>query len=382
MINKEKIAFGLARRCGLKKTAYNFLKIASPKRIKDKQWMHDGDGRIDFERVSSFLGSISPDPKSSTICHNEATEYKYDLQIIMPVYNVGKYLRECLESVFAQIEDLDYKVIVIAVNDGSTDSSLEILKEYQNRRNFRILDQKNGGLSVARNNGLKKIQSEYIMFIDSDDMLAPGSIKLLMDCIVKNDYSIVQGNYDLFDGRKSLGIVREKHLLGYPWAKIYKSSLFRNLHFPPGYWFEDTFVHFLIHSYCRKDEFKCLDEVVYRYRVNEGGIVHSSVGKPKNLDTLYVTASLLRDASELNMEMDNLRVPFLEQLVVNYRRISNIGSDTINHAVFLYTCCLYQRYFSTMVDIENPELSSLDEALRELDYRKYILTLFRIMNNL
>ena len=91
------------------------------------------------------------------------------VSVIIPVYNVEKYLRECLDSVVNQtIKDIE----IICVNDGSTDGSLDILNEYcSNDDRFVIINQENQGLSVARNNGLNSASGDYIAFIDSDDYL-------------------------------------------------------------------------------------------------------------------------------------------------------------------------------------------------------------------
>ena len=96
--------------------------------------------------------------------------------IIIPVYNVEEYVKKCLDSVFSQSFN-DFEVIV--VNDGSTDNSLEIVKDY----NVKILNQKNKGLSEARNNGLKMATGEYILFLDSDDYICKDLLKNLNDSV-------------------------------------------------------------------------------------------------------------------------------------------------------------------------------------------------------
>ncbi|MBU8883071.1 glycosyltransferase [Kaistella sp. DKR-2] len=107
------------------------------------------------------------------------------VSIIIPVYNASKYLAECLESVLVQtFTDIE----MICINDGSTDDSLEILKEFQNRDSrIVIIDQKNKGVSAARNAGLEVAKGEYICFLDSDDFL-------VKDALSRIEYS---SNYDL-----------------------------------------------------------------------------------------------------------------------------------------------------------------------------------------
>lgn len=97
------------------------------------------------------------------------------ISIIVPVYNVEKYLTKCLDSLLSQtLEDIE----IICVNDGSSDHSLEILQEYASRDNrIRVFDQPNGGVSVARNNALKHVNGEFYMFVDSDDWLDAETCK-------------------------------------------------------------------------------------------------------------------------------------------------------------------------------------------------------------
>ena len=93
------------------------------------------------------------------------------ISLIIPVYNVEKYIHKTLDSVLAQTFT-DYEVIMI--NDGSTDGSLAVLKEYASKyENFKLIDQNNCGLSRARNVGVNAAVGDYIAFLDSDDFLAP-----------------------------------------------------------------------------------------------------------------------------------------------------------------------------------------------------------------
>ena len=91
------------------------------------------------------------------------------ITVIIPIYNVSKYLKNCLESVINQT----YKNLeIICVNDGSTDNSLEILKEYKERdERIIIIDKKNAGVSAARNDGIEKASGEYLFCVDGDDYI-------------------------------------------------------------------------------------------------------------------------------------------------------------------------------------------------------------------
>ena len=93
--------------------------------------------------------------------------------IVIPVYNVEKYIKKCLDSVANQ-SFKDYEVIV--VNDGTKDNSMDIVKEYD----FKVVNQKNMGLSEARNTGVKSSTGEYIIFLDSDDYIEKDLLKDLL----------------------------------------------------------------------------------------------------------------------------------------------------------------------------------------------------------
>ncbi len=96
------------------------------------------------------------------------------LSIVIPVYNVEKYIEKCLDSIFTQ--GLKDNIEVIIVNDGTPDKSMDIVYKYTKTYPLTIINQQNQGLSTARNNGLKVAHGEYIWFVDSDDTLLPGSI--------------------------------------------------------------------------------------------------------------------------------------------------------------------------------------------------------------
>lgn len=114
------------------------------------------------------------------------------LSIIIPVYNVEKYLSDCLESVINQsYEDIE----VICINDGSTDNSLAILQEYEKQdKRIRVISQANKGLSAARNVGIENANGEYICFLDSDDMLEDGALQTIVQNLDSQNIEILYFN--------------------------------------------------------------------------------------------------------------------------------------------------------------------------------------------
>ncbi len=117
--------------------------------------------------------------------------YKYDFSIIIPVYNSEKYIKDSIDSIINQDYDFS-KIQVILVNDGSIDNSYNICKDYSDRYdNIIVINQKNKGVSTARNNGIKKALGKYILFLDSDDYISNNTCK----CI----YTFFEKNYNKID---------------------------------------------------------------------------------------------------------------------------------------------------------------------------------------
>lgn len=132
---------------------------------------------------------------------------KYNISIIIPVYNVESYIVECLDSVVSQ---LDESMEVICVNDGSPDNSKAIITQYEDRfHNVKCIDRTNGGLSAARNTGIKAAQGEYLVLLDSDDWLAENVLNRLYEIAKGNDLDVLVGNTRwIFPEKKRV----EKHM--------------------------------------------------------------------------------------------------------------------------------------------------------------------------
>ena len=109
------------------------------------------------------------------------------LSVIVPAYNVQDYISNTIESLLNQeFNENDYEIIV--VNDGSTDKTLNEIKRFESNPIVKIINKKNGGVSSARNIGLKKAKGDFVMFVDGDDQLIPNSIKSVLDYSFKNPF--------------------------------------------------------------------------------------------------------------------------------------------------------------------------------------------------
>ena len=129
---------------------------------------------------------------------NEVSNVK--VSVIVPIYNASNYIRPALDSVIDQtFRDIE----IICVDDGSTDRSLDILKEYQKKDSrVRIITETNAGPALARNNGLRRARADYVMFLDADDFYELTFIEKLYKLATENDLDIAIAEYDIYNSKK------------------------------------------------------------------------------------------------------------------------------------------------------------------------------------
>lgn len=280
-----------------------------------------------------------------------------NLMIIVPVYNVEKFLEKNINSILNQKTDYSYDVVF--VDDGSTDQSLNILNKYKDIENVSIITQKNNGVSSARNAALKNIDANYLLFVDSDDYISEDCVQKLLDCAYKKQCQIVQGNFAyVYKETIENNSLDEKSIPGYPWGKLISSELFENICFPKGFIFEDTIINTLIFPSANK--ITCIDDVVYYYRDNEAGISHSFIDDKKMLDTIYMTYFCYKESFDRELKIDY--ATFCQQVRINWFRIQKFPEKIIRASFFLM-CDLYDSYYSKSKD------TSIDfEGVKYYDY--------------
>lgn len=335
-------------------------------------------GGGNLHSLTDALNKIFPDINSTCICKNEI-EPKFDLQLIVPVYNVEKYICTCMDSIINQ--KTRYSFVVTVINDGSPDNSRSLLKKYEKYPNVEMIDQENQGLSGARNMGLKHIKGRYVTFVDSDDVLHEDAIENWMNATVKYAADIVEGGYVCFSEKKKFkdfAHVEEcsdrwyGRLYGYPWGKVFKAELFEQVQFPTGYWFEDTVCSFILYPMSKR--IATIPQMVYHYRVNPKGITSTSWRNPKMLDSLYITRSLLHDAETLHIPLNGvLYEMFLSQVRTNYYRISSLRNGKIDKAVFAEHIKLRDKYFPQCTT-KHKILHKIEEALISKNFCLYLLS--------
>ena len=227
--------------------------------------------------------------------HLEESKLQPQISVIVPVYNVEKYLSRCLESIINQ----SYKNLeIILIDDGSSDRCPEICDMYAEKdQRIKVLHKRNGGLSVARNTGIEIATGEYVAFVDSDDYIAENMYEVLLDRITcdgadiaicnflyVNDQGelLVEKNCDFpiinecLETRNAIKKLSESKAWYYvvAWNKLYHKDIFKNLRFPKGKYHEDEFViHYIIQNCGR---ISCVRDPLYYYVQREKSIMSES----------------------------------------------------------------------------------------------------------
>ncbi|WP_323968593.1 bifunctional glycosyltransferase/CDP-glycerol:glycerophosphate glycerophosphotransferase [Aeromonas veronii] len=211
------------------------------------------------------------------------------ISVIIPVYNVEKYIRDCIDSLTIQVVagfSFEESVEVIFIDDGSPDNSVEIIREYQNTyKNIYLIQQENAGQSVARNNAIQIASGEYVFFLDSDDLLPPDALSPLYKLAKETDSEVIVSHSKAFNSRRSWFIedhaevasaaLRKVKFFHHsilvktpaPWAKLYKRNLLlrNNIEFPVGIKLAEDWI-FVMKAMYKANHISTTPHVSYLYR--------------------------------------------------------------------------------------------------------------------
>lgn len=220
------------------------------------------------------------------------------ISFILPVYNVEKYLNDCIESILGQKVAAPFEIIL--VDDGSQDSSPDLCDLWASR-DFRVqaIHQDNQGLSAARNTGVRAAAGDYIWFLDSDDLLVSGAFERVVRYLSHKQADILYGRFDMMsdDGAifirepsdcyypkdilispyDTLKLLVESKLTNHIWRMVIRRSLFESegLQFPVGRVYEDVAVTYRLVTAASSIIF--LDELFVHYRQRSGSILHTDI---------------------------------------------------------------------------------------------------------
>lgn len=217
------------------------------------------------------------------------------ISIVVPVYNVYPFVKECIESICNQT----YKNIeIILVDDGSTDNSGKVCEEYRkDDSRIRVIHQNNQGLSAARNAGIQIANGEFLMFVDSDDRIHPMMVQAMYDAMAQNRAELVICSYRMIQEKESKDSLTQKLTIDereievlsgrecvkrmyssnqkvdfiVAWNKLYRKSMFSELEYPVGRLHEDEFLTYKILYPLNRCVF--LNVPLYEYRFRTGSIM-------------------------------------------------------------------------------------------------------------
>lgn len=236
--------------------------------------------------------------------------------IIIPVYNVEPYLKECLDSVLNQ----NYKNLeILVVDDGSTDQSGSICDSYCYDPRVIVFHQPNGGPSVARNTALNHASGEYIFFVDSDDFIQPDMVSKAVASLEENNADIVifghieiygNGHEEIrFPNDPGLSTIEiQKRLISdemenYSCNKAFRSYLWKDRRFPTGIRFEDLAT--IPHVAKSAKKIVTLHELLYYYRIHDSSYIHAQKYNPTHD---YLMIKVLRSLEPLALSMNDPQV--------------------------------------------------------------------------
>lgn len=225
--------------------------------------------------------------------------------LILPIYNVSGYLDDCLLSIASQ-DFKDFECLLI--DDGSTDNSAEICENFvSSNNNFKYYYKNNGGLSDARNFGLDRAAGEYVVFIDSDDLISAKTLSAIDACISQNGSDIVYLNYKKFYAEKNdplphfeqdisnssfhkMSNIQLAQQPNFAWARVAKKSMYSRIRFPVGFIYEDVLTSPLLSA--RAETISHINIEMYGYRKRNNSITTGSAEKQFRL---FETLQLLEE---------------------------------------------------------------------------------------
>lgn len=289
------------------------------------------------------------------------------ISVIIPVYNVEKYIKKCILSVV----DQSYKNFeILIIDDGSTDNSIKMIEDIVlENKNINVYRKENGGLSSARNFGLEKASGDYILFVDSDDWIEKDLFKILVENLIDEDILIYNlGEYNnkenkVVTSKKIRNIKKEllrvnegyKFLDEVPngvWLKCYKTSFIKQNNFRFNEelkLYEDTYWDIITLVNAKKVRF--LDYVGYWYRTAREGSLITNLTKEKNIKYRSMVKKLLLNLENknisnfakkklkllilnLNFELGEIESFLLEKELINFIR-ENIEKSEIEENLIL-----------------------------------------------
>ena len=315
------------------------------------------------------------------------------ISVIVPVYRVEKYLDKCVSSIVSQSYG---NLEIILVDDGSPDKCGAMCDAWEKKDSrIRVIHKENGGLSDARNAGIEAANGECLMFVDSDDYIAPDMAEKLHTALVKNEAELSICNFccvseegtedfeqpnrlqeKLITGEDALALLLARGSVNYvvAWNKLYKRELFHELRFPRGKYHEDEFLAHHILGLCKR--IACIPDVLYFYLQRDGSIM-SNPSFIRRLHSLEAAADRIQYceasgmAKMLGMYYMNLSADFSflceckEDVEQNREEVSAFFQQIrsmrhlaaycpLKQKICIYLMCIHPALFRMIFKLVNP----------------------------
>ena len=294
------------------------------------------------------------------------------ISVVIPVYNVEKYLSECLDSVINQTYK---KLQIILVDDGSTDFSGKICDVYAEKDNrITVVHQKNAGAGAAKNTGLELIDGDYFSIIDSDDYIELDMYEKMVNSLEKYNADIVQCLFrnvfvnDSFDRKYKIKgnypkVLTSKSFLkeylydwkyAIFWNKLFKKSLLQNIKFPVGRKIDDEF--FTYKLVCNAKKVVNIDNILYNYRMRKTSVMNENDTDRLIYDRIDCFVERYNYVSDIYPSLDKKYLTKLYDSLLYYK-------TQVNNTEKL------EKYISK---IQKPKINKIDKINEIMRYKKLL----------
>ena len=310
------------------------------------------------------------------------------LTVVIPVYNVEKYLNRCIESILLQ-EWKNYDILL--VDDGSTDRSPQICDDYVKAYDFiSVIHKENGGLSEARNTGLSQAKGEYVYFPDSDDWLEPDTFMALAEVLESQKFDIISFNREfvkgeedaivsepevtqVFEGKDAfVQMLKHSYITGFANDKIYRKSLFidNNILFPKGKYYEDLGTNYKLFLSAKK--VYATNQKYYHYLIDNPDSITQSWNEKKFSDMFgFYKDIFYSDFVRSQLNQEELQISQLYYV-----------NGLIHILASLYKSKLDKKYIDITDQVKQELLKhgvSLSQMKEQPNKLKYILFRFKVL---
>ncbi len=232
------------------------------------------------------------------------------ISVIVPIYNSEKYLNRCIESIVNQTYD---NLEILLIDDGSIDNSPKICDEWKEKdKRIKVYHQKNSGVSMARNKGIKEAHGKYIAFIDSDDYIDKNMYQILLSTLKKEKSNIAICNYYIFDNEEQRKGIQKKpkksfvdelsnmnSIGGYIWNKLYTKDILKKIKFHSNIpIYEDLLFNYQI-ALNTNIHYSYIDTPLYYYIQNNTSAIHQN-NIQKRVSSLEALSNIVDILKKLN----------------------------------------------------------------------------------